>query len=53
MDAACAEQYELAISDPHAPPRYRVNVPVSQSAEFRAAFGCPAPPASARQCELQ
>jgi len=48
-----AEEYELALSDPHAPPRYRVNVPASQSAEFREAFGCRAPAADERQCQLQ
>ena len=38
---------ELLSEDPHAPPRWRVNGPASQSATFAAAFGCPAPPEDA------
>jgi len=31
-----------AMTDPHAPPRFRVNVPLSDLPEFQEAFGCPA-----------
>ena len=38
---------ELLHQDPHSPPRWRINGPASQSTDFAAAFGCPAPPADA------
>jgi predicted metalloendopeptidase len=30
-----------AVTDPHAPPRFRVNVPLADLPEFHEAFGCP------------
>jgi endothelin-converting enzyme/putative endopeptidase len=41
----------LAQVDPHAPPRWRVNGPVSNLAEFREAFSCPAGSAAQRPAE--
>lgn len=38
-----SEEYERAMDDPHAPAKWRVNVPASQSAAFRKAFRCKAP----------
>jgi endothelin-converting enzyme/putative endopeptidase len=38
--------YLLLHTDPHSPPRWRVDVPTSQSAEFARAFHCPSPSVS-------
>jgi putative endopeptidase len=37
-----ADEYERAETDVHAPPRWRVNVPAMQNADFLRVFGCPA-----------
>ncbi|HEY7723959.1 MAG TPA: M13 family metallopeptidase, partial [Anaeromyxobacteraceae bacterium] len=44
----------LAQTDPHAPPRWRVNGPLSNLPEFAAAFGCKAGDAMVRaeRCEV-
>jgi putative endopeptidase len=44
----------LAVVDPHAPPRIRVNVSLSNLPEFAAAFKCPAgePMAPAERCSV-
>jgi len=36
----------MLATDPHSPPKFRVNGPVSNMPEFAKAFGCAAPPAS-------
>ena len=40
--------------DPHSPPRFRVNGPLSNLPEFQSAFGCPAGTPMVRQtrCEV-
>ncbi len=51
-----SSEYEkmLVLSNPHSPPRFRVNGPVSQMPEFHAAFGCAAdaPMRPAETCEV-
>ena len=36
----------MLATDPHAPPRFRVNGPIANMPEFAQAFGCAAPAAS-------
>jgi predicted metalloendopeptidase len=49
-EAAAARQR----TDPHAPDKLRVNVPLTQLPELAAAFACPqgAPMRSAQPCEI-
>lgn len=37
------DAYARLLSDPHAPPRWRVDIPTSQSAAYASAYGCAAP----------
>lgn len=37
--------YRRLLTDPHSPPRWRVDTPTSQSAAYAAAYGCPPPAA--------
>jgi endothelin-converting enzyme/putative endopeptidase len=39
--------YRRLLADPHAPPRWRVDAPTSQSAAYAAAYGCAPPPPDA------
>ena len=41
------DAYARLLSDPHAPSRWRVDAPTSQSAAYAAAYGCRAPNSSA------
>jgi putative endopeptidase len=42
-----AVAYERLLTDPHSPPRWRVDVPTSQSSTYARAFRCAAPPPDA------
>jgi len=42
-DVPPLQAYARLLTDPHAPPRWRVDMPASQSADYAAAYGCAAP----------
>ncbi len=48
------EARRRALTDPHAPPKYRINGPLSNLPEFAEAYGCAAgtPMVSARRCDV-